>query len=75
MRLRHLPAFLPTRRAPAFSKAEYRPARGNGLNPLHLSALRELHAPAAAAGFHRMFRWLAPRPGRVFVPQVGEKFP
>ncbi|MBN8769104.1 MAG: hypothetical protein J0I01_13045 [Stenotrophomonas nitritireducens] len=75
MRLRHLPAFLPTRRAPAFSKAEHRPWRDNGLNPLHFAALRETRTPAATTGLLATFPRLAACLGAAFVPPAGEKFP
>ncbi len=75
MRLRHLPAFLPTRRVPAFSKADRRARRDNGLNPLHFAALREARMPAAAAGYAGVFARLAACLGMAFVPPAGEKFP
>lgn len=75
MRLRHLPAFLPTRRVPAFSKADRRARRDNGLNPLHFAVLREARMPAATAGSAAVFRRLAACLGTTFVPPAGEKFP
>ena len=75
MRLRHLPAFQPTRRLPAFSTVDRRAWRDNGLNPLHLPALRDARAPATTGGFAAAFARLAAGPGTAFVPPAGEQFP
>ncbi|WP_182334319.1 hypothetical protein [Stenotrophomonas acidaminiphila] len=75
MRLRHLPAFLPTRRAPAFAAADRRSRRDNGLNPLHFAALRAMREATTVAPPRPVLRRLAVRMATVFVPPVGEKFP
>ncbi|MCH1909263.1 MAG: hypothetical protein ACN6OU_15515 [Stenotrophomonas acidaminiphila] len=75
MRLRHLPAFQPTRRLPAFSTVDRRAWRDNGLNPQHFAALRGMRAPASLAPSRTLGRRLAECFAAAFVPPAGEKFP
>jgi len=75
MRLCHLPAFLPTRRAPAFATADHRSRRDNGLNPQHFAALRGMREPASLAPSRTLRRSLAECFAAAFVPPAGEKFP